>query len=152
MKKSKLTLVSILMFTVLYAYSQPFSEFIIIDEIAENAEQLKSEYGDQSNVYFTHGISPNALGQISNVIENLQIEDLHIYVLTKPGAIVFNSIAVTLNNLDDWSMEMKALSGKVTNKVVLHSELVFSGEEGLLLKERLEEITGLVFTTQNENN
>ena len=152
MKKSKLTLVSILMFAVLYAYSQPISEFIIIDEIAENAEQLKSAYADQSNVYFTNGISPNALGQISGATENLQIEDLHIYVLTKPGAIVFNSIAVTLNNMEDWSADLKALSGKVTNRVVLHSEHVFSGEEGLLLKKRLEEITGLAFTTQNENN
>lgn len=152
MKNPRLIPLTILLLSVVNAFSQSNTEFIIIDEIAENAEQLKAEFANQSNVYITDGISPNALGQISNSIENLQIEDLHIYVLTKPGAIVFNSLAVTLNNMDDWSTDLQALSSYVTNKVIIHSELVFSGEEGILLKERLEEITGLAFITENGNN
>lgn len=149
MKKSKLALIIILLCTVFNAYSQSNSEFIIIDEIADNAEQLISEFSNQSNVYMTDGITPNALGQIHNSVENLQIDDLHIYVLTKPGAIVFNSIAITVDNINDWSADLKTLSGVVKNKVIIHSEVVFTGEEGVLLKERLEEITGLLFTTQN---
>jgi len=88
-------------------------------------------------------------GQISNSLENLKIEDLHIYVLTKPGAIIFNSIDVTTDNVDDLSDDLKILNRYVTNQVVIHSTIVFSGDEGILLKQRLEEITGLVFTTQN---
>lgn len=79
----------------------------------------------------------------------MQIEELHIYVLTKPGAIVFNSIAITINNIDDWSTDLEALSEKVSNQVVIHSDVVFTGEEGIELKERLEGPTGLVFTAQN---
>ena len=80
---------------------------------------------------------------------NLQIEDLHIYVLTKPGAIVFNSIAVTPNNVNDLSADLKTWSKNVSNQVVIHSEVVFAGDEGILLKQSLEDITGLIFTTQN---
>jgi len=148
MKDSKFTLITILFFTFFSAFSQSKSEFIIIDEIADNVEQLKSEFSDQSNVYVTDGIAPNALGQISNSVKTLQIEDLHIYVLTKPGAIVFNSIAITTNNLEEWSTDLEAWSGIVSDKVVIHSEVVFTGEEGTLLKQRLEDISGLVFTTQ----
>lgn len=149
MKKSIRILITILLCTVFNAYSQSNSEFIIIDEIANNAEQLISEFSNQSNVYVTDGITPNALGQIHNSVENLQIDDLHIYVLTKPGAIVFNSIAITADNINDWSADLKTLSGVVKNKVIIHSEVVFTGEEGVRLKEHLEEITGLLFTTQN---
>jgi hypothetical protein len=149
MKKPALTLTTILLCTVFNAYSQSITEFIIIDEIADNAEQLISEHSNQSNVYVTDGTTPNALGQIYNSVENLQIENLHIHVLTKPGAIVFNSIAITADNIDDWATELKAWSEVVTNKVVIHSEVVFTGAEGSLLKERLEEETGLLFTTQN---
>ncbi len=152
MKNPKLTLIAILLITVVHAFSQSNTEFFIIDEIADNAEQLISEFGNHSNVYVTDGISPNALGQVSNAIGSLQIDDLHIYVLTKPGAIIFNSIAVTMNNFNDWSPHLTSLNKYVANKVIIHSEIVFSGEEGTLLKEKLEEITGLVFTTQNGNN
>jgi hypothetical protein len=149
MKNSKLTLITILLFTVVNAFTQAYSEFIIIDEIADNVEQLKSDFSSQSNVYVTDGIALNAIQQISTSIGELQIEELHIYVPTKPGAIVFNSIAITTNNMDDWLTDLEALSEKVTNQVVIHSDVVFTGEEGIELKERLEGLTGLVFTTQN---
>ncbi len=141
--------ISILLITNAIAFSQSIPEFVIIDEIADDMEQLKSEFSGHPNVYVTDGITPNALGQISNSLENLKIEDLHIYVLTKPGAIIFNSIDVTTDNVDDLSDDLKILNRYVTNQVVIHSTIVFSGDEGILLKQRLEEITGLVFTTQN---
>ncbi len=149
MKILKLTFITILMFTVVKTFSQSNSVFIVIDEIADNVTQLKSEFSNYSNLYVTNGISPDAVKQISISMEELQIEDLHIYVLTKPGAMIFNSIAVTADNVDDWSVDLKSWSKNVTNKVVIHSEVVFSGDEGNLLKQRLEDITGLLFIAQN---
>lgn len=149
MKISKLTFIAILMFAIANAYSQSNSVFIIIDEIAENVTQLKSEFSNHSNLFVTDGISPNAVKQVSNSMGNLQIDDLHIYVLTKPGAMVFNSIAVTADNVNDLSADLKAWSRNIANQVVIHSEVVFTGDEGILLKQRLEDITGLVFTTQH---
>jgi hypothetical protein len=147
MKNLVLTLIAILLVPAVNAFAQSDSDFIVIDEIADDITSLISEFGDQSNVFVTEGFSPNALVQIANSIVQLQIEDLHIYALTKPGAIVFNSIAVTPDNEDEWSSDLKDWGRNVTNKVVIHSEVVFTGEEGSLLKQRLETITGLVFTT-----
>ena len=152
MKILNLTLLAVLTFAGANVFSQSNSVFIVIDEIAENFLQLKSEYSDHSNVYVTDGISPNAVMQISNSMEDLQIDELHIYVSTKPGAIVFNSIAITTDNVNDLSVELKALGEKVANKVVIHSEVVFTGNAGIQLKQSLEDITGLVFTTQNGIN
>jgi hypothetical protein len=149
MNLSRLALSVILLFSMASAFSQDYKSFIVIDEIAEDLDQLKSEFANQSNVYFIKGFTPNAIEQFSTASENLQIEELHIYAATKPGAIVFNSIAITSGSLIELTPALKEWSKVVSNKVVIHSEVVFTGDEGILLKQQLEEITGLIFSTQN---
>jgi len=149
MNLSRLTLSVILLCWITIAFSQTYPVFIIVDEIAEDLDQLKSEFSNQSHVYFINGFTPNAIEQFATAAENLHIDELHIYAATKPGAIVFNSIAITPGSLVEVSTALKEWSGIVTNKVVIHSEVVFTEEEGILLKQRLEEITGLTFSTQN---
>ena len=149
MKSSKLILLITLMCLVVNAYSQSNSVFIIIDEIAENVEQLTAEFSGQSNVFVTDGSSSDVLSQIAGSVEHLEVDELHIYAATKPGALVFSSIAVTPDNEDDWSEALKFWSRMATTKVVIHSEVVFTGEKGLLLKQRLEELSGLEFSTRN---
>ena len=149
MKISRIILAIILLCPALSVFSQVVSDFIVIDEIADNMTQLKAEFKDQPNVYWTDGTTINALTQIAIASEGMQIENLHIYAPTKPGAIVFSSIAITSYDVEEVAEELKALSNFVGNSVVIHSEVVFNGEEGQLLKQKLEEITGLLFTTQN---
>lgn len=131
-----------------HASSQSYSDFIVVDEIFENISELKSEYGNQAKVYWIEGTSVNAIHQISTATQAMQIENLHIYVPTKPGAIVFSSIAITSRNVNELEDELLAWSNLVSNKVVIHSEVVFTGDDGALLQRRLEEITGLSFTAQ----
>jgi len=149
MKISKIIFAIILLCLVVNAFSQVISDFIVIDEIADNMTQLQAEFKDQPNVYWTDGTTINALRQIAIASEGIQIENLHIYAPTKPGAIVFSSIAITSYDVEEVAEELKALSNFVSKSVVIHSEVVFNGEEGQLLKQKLEEITGLLFTTQN---
>jgi hypothetical protein len=149
MKIPRILFVIILLCPIFSVFSQSFTDFFVIDEIAENYTQLQSEFGNQPNVFWTNGTAVNAVEQISNASRGMKIANLHIYAPTKPGALVFNSIAITPNDVDDVAELLKAWSNVVTKQVVIHSEVVFSGDEGSLLKQRLEEITGLVFTTQN---
>lgn len=149
MKISKIIFAIILLCPALSIYSQVVSDFIVIDEIADNMPQLQSEFKDQPNVYWTDGTSINALRQIDIASKGMQCENMHIYAPTKPGVIGFSSIAITSYDVEEVSEELKALSNLVGKRVVIHSEVVFDGEEGQLLKQKLEEITGLLFTTQN---
>lgn len=129
--------------------AQPATDFIVVDEIADNINQLQDEFEGQANVFWTDGNSFNALEQISAALEGKQIETLHLYVPTKPGAIVFSSLSITSRDVDEVSEELKVLGNYVSSSVVIHSEVVFNGEEGALLKQRLEEISGLMFSVQN---
>ena len=149
MKAIRTIFAIIILCPFLNALAQPASDFIVVDEIVDNMTQLKDEFGGQANVIWTNGNSLNALEQISTALEGRQIETLHIYVPTKPGAIVFSSLAITSTDVDEVAEELRALGNYVSNNVVIHSEVVFSGDKGLLLKQRLEEISGVVFTAQN---
>lgn len=149
MKLPRTIFAIILLSPCVHLFSQSISDFIVIDEIADNITELQAEFNDQPNVLWTDRDSPDAIRQITDFIEGLQIENLHIYVPTKPGAIVFSSIAITPDDVADLAVELHAWSNAITKQVVIHSETVFTGEEGLLLKQRLEEATGLLFTTLN---
>ena len=85
----------------------------------------------------------------SRQLVNLRIQDLHIHVPTKPGAIVFSSIAITPETVDELPLDLADWTEVISGKVVIHSEVVFTGEEGLNLKQELESRTGLVFVSQN---
>lgn len=148
MKLLNLSLSVFLLSLTASVFSQLNSVFVLIDETAPDIESLASEFSNQTNVYFADGSSLSAIDQISESTQEKKIDELHIYAATKQGAIVFSSLAITTINENEWSPYLKACAGLITKQVVIHSDVVFSGEEGSLLKQRLEDISGLVFATQ----
>ncbi|MFO7670409.1 MAG: DUF4347 domain-containing protein [Bacteroidales bacterium] len=148
MNVSKPTLFFILILSAGHLFSQSNQDLIIIDEIADDITELLAEFGNQPNVYVTDANTPDALAQITEQLVNLRIADLHIYVPTKPGAIVFSSIAITTENIDELPFDLTDWTKVISGKVVIHSDVVFTGEEGILLKQQLESKSGLVFISQ----
>ncbi len=130
------------------AFSQSTSEFIVIDEIAENLSVAESQYLGHTNVFHTNGIKSGALEQISVALKNVEVDVLHIYVSTKPGALVFNSHALIPETLSEFSKELSNWRSSVSQEVIIHSENVFTGTQGELLKQMLEELTGLTITAK----
>jgi hypothetical protein len=149
MKFSKTIFAIILLCPIGLAFSQSYTDYFVIDEIAQNYTQLEADYRGQENVFWTDGSSMNAIEQISKAASAIQVDNLHIHVATKPGAIVFSSIAITNHNIDELAEQLAAWSKVVNSQVLIYSEVVFTGAEGILLEQRLEEITGLDFTMQN---
>ncbi|MFW5835611.1 MAG: hypothetical protein ACOCU3_01520 [bacterium] len=126
--------------------AQKSDDFIVVDEIAGNIEQLKMQYKGTPNAYFTEGIQPLAPEQIAIALETQQAEDLHIHVPTKPGALVFNSIAITPDKVAKLAEPLKKWGNHVSGQVFIHSDIVFTTGKGVELKQKLEDITGLAFS------
>jgi len=151
MKNSIALLFLLFVFSCLNVYSQDIRDYLILDEGVEEILEPGSGMLRQSDVYRINGFSPNAVVQISNALEGRQVRNLQIIVLTKPGALVFNNMSVTPDNAGDWSDAILEWKKYVGNQVVIYSDAVFSGEEGMQLKRKLEEVSGLEFTMQNLN-
>ncbi len=122
--------------------AQTTSQFTIQDESFE----MPAFRGSIN--YVTQGDELKAPAQIANAIAHKQLEELHIYVATKPGAMVFNNIALTAETVDLFAKDLASWKQNVRQRVVVHGEFVFDGEEGQALKQRLEAITGLQFIAQ----
>jgi hypothetical protein len=149
MKVSRLALLIILTCSSGSLFSQSLEDIILIDEITDDITELLAEFGDLPNVYVIDGNTPDALRQIADELVNLRIQDLHIHVATKPGAIVFSSIAITPETVDELPLDLTDWTEVISGKVVIHSEVVFTGEQGQNLKQELESKTGLVFVSEN---
>lgn len=124
--------------------SQNSTSFIVLDEADQNIHQNIEKFKGQGNYFVTNGISENALVQISKAIGDGKIDHLKIYVSTKPGAIVFSSVAINNETLLNLKPDFIHLSEKINNSIEFVGEAdLFSGEEGAQLKSSLESITNL---------
>lgn len=151
MMNSKLLLLPLCLCGFLNTYSQVEQDYFFLDEGIEEIEPFNALISqlEPSRIFRIDGFSPNAVMQISAQLDRLHIRELHLLVLTKPGAMVFNSQSVATENENEWSSNIEVWGAGTIKRVVIHSNDVFSGEEGILLKQRLESNTGLEFSTQS---
>lgn len=128
--------------------SQTTEDFIIIDEITENFDFIENQLAGQSNVYITKGESITELKQISKQLENRTVKNLHIYATSKPGILIFNHNQINIRNIDTYKKELSSWNKYISGKVIFHTSNIFTGLDGILLKHKLESITGLIFNAK----
>jgi hypothetical protein len=124
------------------------TDFIVLDYSCPNGEQLKAQYKGQTNAIIVTASSVLAPGQITTALTGKKVNDLHIFVWSKPGSMVFTSIALTPENIQEYASVLETWKLHVTGKVIIHSSDVFTTERGSDLKSKLEQSTGLTFIMQ----
>ena len=86
----------------------------------------------------------NPLKFIANELKKSKYDEIHLYLLTKPGSIVFDEMNIIPENIQDLSgdfSEWKSIT-KPEFKILIHSEDLASGQEGLFLVKKITEFTG----------
>lgn len=85
----------------------------------------------------------NPLKFIANELKKSKYDEIHLYLLTKPGSIVFDEMNIIPENIQDLSgdfSEWKSIT-KPEFKIVIHSEDLASGQDGLFLVKKITEFT-----------
>ncbi len=121
-------------------------DYVVIDQSAQNLAQLQAQFNGQSKVFFNDNTKP-APYVIGQMLENNPVTDLHIYVDSHPGELNFSSVKITAANASGYDQFFKDWKPFINGKVIIHSSDVFSTSAGVALKNKLEELTGLDFTT-----
>lgn len=122
------------------------NDFVVVDQSAPDLAQLKTQYSGQAKVYFNDNAKP-APYIIGMMLNNNAAVDLHLFVATGPGALKFSSVTITADNASGFTQFFKEWKSKISGKVVIHSTDVFTSSAGKALQTKLEELTGLDFTT-----
>jgi len=121
------------------------TDYYVVDKIYESFQEMQNSMKESENAMFIRQNTPNAIQQITSFIEEKSVENLHIYVSCKPGSMVFNSIAITPENIDVYSQDFVKWSDFISGEVIIHSEWAFYEDQGRALKDKLQKTTGLNF-------
>ncbi len=90
---------------------------------------------------------PDKGNPISIITEELQTatyDEVHLYLLTKPGSIIFDELNILADNVQDFSADFakwKTLLGQGA-RIVIHSETLTSVPEGSEIIGRIAAFTG----------
>jgi hypothetical protein len=134
-----------LMLSILSTYyvTGQISRLIVIDPLVENEiRNIAGNYPGQKVI--TLPDEGNPLKFIANELKESLYDEIHLYLLTKPGSIIFNEINIipeTIQNFSGDFSEWKSIT-KPEFKIVIHSENLASGQEGLFLIKKITEFTG----------
>jgi hypothetical protein len=120
---------------------QPVS-LIVIDPLVEKESRIIANVPGQKVVMLPD--EGNPLKFIAKELKESTYDEIHLFLLTKPGSIIFDEINIIPENIQDYAGdfgEWKSIT-KPEFKIVIHSEDLASGQEGLFLVKKITEFTG----------
>ena len=133
---------TVLFFTLLFCTGIFGQNFAVIDDSYQNIGQAKARFYSQQ----TYQVKDNqvmAANQISNALEGREVSNLHLFVSTEPGSIVFSNMTINADNLKEYALMLLQMSSYVRDNIIIHSQNVFTTELGIDFKTKLEQLTGL---------
>lgn len=93
----------------------------------------------------------NPLSLIVNELKTNSYSEVHLLLLTKPGSLIFDELTILADNIDDYAslfVEWKDYLSPDA-RIIIHSDTLTSVPDGLILIERISELTGAFVTVQN---
>ena len=112
--------------------------------MGNETSKIKDAYPGQKVVILPD--EGNPLKLIANELKDSLYDEIHLYLLTKPGSIIFDEINIIAENIKDYSGdfgEWKNIT-KPGSKIIIHSENLTSVEEGLFIVSKITDYTGKV--------
>ncbi len=147
MKNILFTIGLILLFVSQSNAQSPDKDFVIVGAGSNDANlvQVQKRYAKKSNAYQIRETQVSPLKQIVKALDGRTVQDLHIYLESKPGELIFNSMAITSKNVYECKELLAKWKSSVKGKVMIHSIVAFTTPAGTELKQQLEQLSGLEF-------
>lgn len=141
----------VLVFTLATANaSGQSSRIYIIDRLAADAVNRIDDAAATDRI-FSLPDKGNPLAIIAEELKQNSYSEIHLFLLTKPGSLIFDELNILAENVgengshfNDWK---KYLSPGA--KIIIHSDSLTSVPEGVSLVERISEMTGVPVVVQN---
>jgi hypothetical protein len=121
---------------------QPISLIVIDPLVEKESRNIAGNHPGQKVVMLPD--EGNPLKFIANELKGSMYDEIHLYLLTKPGSIIFDEINIIPEDIQNFSgdfSEWKSIT-KPEFKIIIHSENLASGPEGLFVVRKINEFTG----------
>jgi len=140
MKRSILTLL-IIVITLVTAAGQP-SKLVIIDPLVKNDLRDITDDNNQKIIILPEEGDPVKL--IGEELKKSAYDEVHLYMLTKPGSIIFDEKNILPENIEESSADFRGWKTglKSGSEIIIHSPDLGSTPEGLFITDKIAEYTG----------
>jgi len=132
----------LIIFPAFYLKGQP-SGLAVIDPLVGN--EFKNITGKDTGLkVVTLPDEGNPIKFITGELKKSTYSDIHLYMLTKPGSIIFDEINIIPDNIQEYSGDFSEWKNliKPGSEIVIHSADLTSVPEGLFLIRKIMEYTG----------
>ncbi|MFZ0282331.1 MAG: DUF4347 domain-containing protein, partial [Bacteroidales bacterium] len=133
--------------SVLYLTAQP-AKLIIIDPLVENEYKNPDTPAVQKVIILPDEGNPIKI--IADELKKSSYDEIHLFILTKPGSLIFDEINIIPGNIEEYSDDFKVWKSlmKPGSKIIIHSDTLTSEPEGLILTKKITEYTGAAVLVQ----
>jgi hypothetical protein len=148
MKPFSIIFISLILSLSGISYAQNnLADYLVVESNYPGRAAFENSVRGSENIYFNKTEIP-VLFKLDSLLAGENINNLHLYLSAKAGEIDFGKLIITVDNAVDYTDQLKNLKQFVRGRVIVHNNLVFSEEKGMLLKQKLQDISGLPFETR----
>lgn len=122
-------------------------DFQVVEKNYPGSASFENSVKGSVNFFFNKSETP-VLFLLNSILAGKNTNNLHLYVSATEGEINFGKLVLTPENLTVYSEQLEIMKSLVSGRVIVHSNVVFTGEKGVRFKQKLEEISGLHFETR----
>jgi hypothetical protein len=147
MKKFLLISGLIVGFTFSLIAQESINDLVVVGQVAsnENMKQIEARYTGKENTFFVNDSGSNAIEQITTAISGRAFENLHIFVQSTANSLIFNSLVITSENIDQFTTSLLKWKKSFSGKVIIHCASPLSDYSKSRIKQAFERITGMEF-------
>ena len=132
------------------AMGQKSSRIFIVDRLVQDAVRDIGETNSTDQIFVLPDTG-NPLSIISEKLKQKSWSEIHLYLLTKPGSMIFDELTILNDNVEDNSSHFSEWRKYLPSgaKIIIHSDTLTSVPEGTSLIEKIAELTGATVLVQN---
>jgi len=119
------------------------ARLIVIDPLVENERKNIRAYDSGQKVIILPA-EGNPVKLVNDELKKAGYGEIHLYMLTKPGSIIFDEINIIPDNIEEYASDFREWKGKLKqgSKIFIHSADLTSVPEGLIIIQKIREYTG----------
>lgn len=121
-----------------------------VDRLVADAAQ-KTGSKNATDEIFILPDTGNPLLIITEKLKEKSFSEVHLFLLTKPGSMIFDELTILADNVMDCAIHFKEWRKLLPPdaKIIIHSDTLTSVPEGTSLVERITEMTGVTVLVQD---
>jgi hypothetical protein len=136
--------------TTVCAMGQQSPRLFIVDRLVADASENISNANAADEILILPDVG-NPLAIITDKLKESRFAEIHLYLLTKPGSMIFDELTILTDNVGECAVHFMEWRKNLSPgaKIIIHSDTLATIPDGTRLVEQIAELTGATVLVQD---